>query len=306
MKSLRHRLPSLISLMTFEAAARTLNFTRASEELHVSQAAVSKQIRYLEEFLGLKLFERQGRRVSLSHQGKFLYNKINASLNFMADAVEEVVSVEHTRSVTIAANNAITHYWLGRVIEGFREAHPEFGSSIRMLSSDCTSDLFSEDVDMAVVYDPPEVNGWSKAFLFEEVLYPVASPKYIEAHPLRKGGPEHLLEHALLDYERVEPNWINWQVWFQALGVDSKRLKVASSANSYLSLVSAAEHSQGITLGTRYLLDEEISLGRLVRVSDLHYRSGRGYYLSVNSQRLAAESVNLLRQWIMSFIRNDE
>lgn len=288
--------------MTFEAAARTLNFTRASEELHVSQAAVSKQVRYLEEFLSLKLFERQGRRVKLTHQGKYLYNKVSSSLNFMAEAVEEVQFTENSRSVTIAANNAITHYWLGRVIEGFREANPTFRSSIRILSSDFTSDLFADEVDMAVVYDPPEVSGWTKQLLFHEELYPVASKRYIEAHPLIDGGPEQLLDHALLDYERVEPNWVNWRVWLQALGVDSRKLKVASYANSYLSLVSAAEHSQGITLGTRYLLDEKIALGRLVKVSDFHYLSGKGYYVARNSHRLAADDAELMHNWILGFI----
>jgi len=294
----------MVSLLTFEAAARTLSFTRASEELHVSQAAVSKQVRYLEEFLGQKLFERHGRRVELSHQGRILFSKVNSCFNFMADAVEEVRSTNISRTVTIAANNAVTHYWLGRVIERFKQAHPEFHASIRILSSDRTADLFAEDIDMAIVYDPPEISGWSMEMLFAEELYPVASHVYIENHPLSSGGPEQLLNYDLLDYERVEPNWINWRIWLNALGVDAHALRVASYANSYLSLVSAAEHSQGITLGTRYLLDEQIALGRLVRVSDFTYRSGRAYYLGRNNFRLSSADADVMHKWILGLIQS--
>jgi LysR family glycine cleavage system transcriptional activator len=126
MKSLRHRLPPLTSLMFFEAAARTLNFTRAAEELHVSQAAVSKQIRQLEEGLGFVLFERVGRRVQLSPRGTQLHSKVSAAFNYLADAVDEISVKRSATMVTLAANTAISHFWLSEVMKDFRDRNPSF------------------------------------------------------------------------------------------------------------------------------------------------------------------------------------
>lgn len=301
MKSLRHRLPSLTSLMVFEAAARTLNFTRAAQELHVSQAAVSKQIRYLEEYFGFELFERHGRRVTLSSRGQQLLQKVSASFNYLADAVEEISARTTTSSVTLAANTAVSHYWLSAAINAFRDRYPAFGANIRVITSDQTSDLFADDVNLAVAYDPSQRIGWTGQLLFEEELYPVASPEYIQTHPLVGDGPQALLSHRLLDYERVEPNWINWQVWFEALGVDARGLKAVSHGNNYIVLVDAATRGHGVTLGTRYLLDLELQSGKLARLSNLSVKSGRGYYLMLNNNQPFRDEVGLIHQWLQDY-----
>lgn len=305
MKSLRHRLPSLTSLMVFEASARTLNFTRAAQELHVSQAAVSKQIRYLEEYFGFELFERHGRRVTLSSRGKQLHGKVSSSFNYLADAVEEI-SVQSTgRSVTLAANTAVSHYWLSAVMSNFRDRYPTFSANIRMITSDNTADLFADGVDLAVAYDPAQRINWTSQLLFEEELYPVASPGYIRNHPLEGQGPEALLSHELLEYDRLEPNWINWSVWFEALGVDVRRVKASSHGNNYIVLVDAATRGHGVTLGTRYLLDQELQNGRLARLSTFSVRSGRGYYLMSNNDQPYRHEVAQLRAWLSECCNND-
>nr|WP_087039243.1 LysR family transcriptional regulator [Caballeronia arvi] len=124
MKSLRHRLPPLPSLLVFEAAARTSNFTRAATELHVTQAAVSKQIRMLEEGLGFKLFQGPNGRVVLTPRGKQLQNKVSSAFNYLADAVEEIGVANLRVSVTLAANSAVSHYWLDRY-SGRSERRPQ-------------------------------------------------------------------------------------------------------------------------------------------------------------------------------------
>jgi LysR family transcriptional regulator, glycine cleavage system transcriptional activator len=301
MKSLRHRLPSLTSLMVFEAAARTLNFTRAAKELHVSQAAVSKQIRYLEEYFGFELFERHGRRVTLSSRGQQLLHKVSASFNYLADAVEEITTLTSTTSVTLAANTAVSHYWLSTAINAFRDRYPSFGANIRVITSDHTPDLFADDVNLAVAYDPSQRMGWSGELLFEEEVYPVASPDYIRSNLLADASAEALLSHRLLDYERVEPNWINWPVWFEALGVNARGLKAAGHGNNYIVLVDAATRGHGVTLGTRYLLDSELQSGRLMRLSGHSVRSGRGYYLMLNGDQPYREEVGLIHQWLRRY-----
>lgn len=291
--------------MVFEASARTLNFTRAAEELHVSQAAVSKQIRYLEEYFGFLLFERHGRRVTLSSRGQQLYGKVSASFNYLADAVEEISVQDTATSVTLAANTAVSHYWLSHAMQCFRDQHPTFAANIRMITSDHTADLFAEGVDLAVAYDPAKRMNWTSQLLFEEELYPVASPGYIRSHPLEGEGPEALLAQVLLDYERLEPNWINWSIWFEALGVDPQRVKASGYGNNYIMLVDAATRGHGVTLGTRYLLDQELKDGRLARLSTFSVRPGRGYHLMSNNEQPYRYEVSQLHAWLSGYCDKD-
>lgn len=301
MKSLRHRLPPMTGLMFFEAAARTLNFTRAAEELHVSQAAVSKQIRQLEEGLGFALFEQVGRRVQLSPRGAQLHGKVSAAFNYLADAVDEVSVKRSNAVVTLAGNTAISHFWLNEVMNDFRDRNPSFAASIRTITSDHTADLFHDSVDLAVVYAAGQRIDWTGRMLFEEEIFPVASPAYIASHPLSGDGPEALLTQTLLEYERLEPNWINWSAWFAAVGIDPRRVKATEYGNNYIVLVDAAIRGRGVTLGTRYLLDGEIRSGRLARLSSLSVRPGRGYFLMRNTQRPIRAEVEQLYDWIAGY-----
>jgi len=301
MKSLRHRLPTLTSLMVFEAAARTLNFTRAAEELHVTQAAVSKQIKYLEAYFGFALFERTGRRVKLTSRGQRLLIKVSTSFNYLAEAIEEFTEQYTIASITIAANTAVSHYWLSNAMKGFRDKYPDFSANIRLITSDYTPDLLAEDIDLAIVYDPVKRVEWSSQLLFEEEIYPVASPEYIANHPLQGNEVESLLKQKLLEYERLEPNWINWAAWFAALGVNASRVSASGYGNSYITLVDAAASGHGVTLGTKVLLDQELINGRLARLSSISVKFGRGYYLLTNTTHPERSEVAMLRNWLMNY-----
>lgn len=119
MKSFRHRLPPLNGLLIFEAAARHLNFTLAAQELHVTQAAVSKQIKELEHHLGVSLFVRNGRRVALTGDGHYLQTKVGASLQFLCEAVEAVSAATPPRGIVLSANTAMSQLWLGPAMRRF-------------------------------------------------------------------------------------------------------------------------------------------------------------------------------------------
>ncbi len=301
MKGLRHRLPTLTSLMAFEAAGRTLNFTQAAQELHVSQAAISKQIKYLEEYLCFKLFERHGRRVSLSLRGEQLHHKVRASFNYLADAVDEQLATDTTTSITVSANTAMSHYWLGNAINDFYRAHSSRAIHIRVITSDKTRDLFSEAVNIAIAYDPgPRIN-WQMKPLFTEEMFPVASSEYLHNHPFTGNTPTELMDYKLLDFERIEPNWINWKIWFDALSVDTDNLQISSRFNNYIMLIDAAKRGQGITLGTRYLIDSKLQEGQLVRLSDFSVLSGRSYWLALNEAKPITEDTLLFFEWLKSY-----
>ncbi len=303
MKSLRHRLPTPISLLVFEAAGRTLNFTRAAQELHVSQAAVSKQIKYLEDYLDSELFERHGRRVTLTSVGRQLHQKVSASFNYLAGAVEELGDVSQQHTVTLAANTAVSHYWLGRAISAYQQAHPARELNFRVITSDTTEDLFTNDVHMVITYEPGPHRGWDMEQLFPEELFPVASSAYLKRHPFDASKPETLLSHTLLDAERLEPTWIDWAAWLQSQGLDVADLAVAGLFNNYIMLIDAAKRGQGIALGTRYLLDDKLADGDLVRVGDVSLTSGRHYWIALNSSRPLNRKVLGLYDFLCKFTR---
>lgn len=301
MKSLRHRLPSLTSLMVFEAAGRRLNFTQAAQELHVSQAAVSKQIKYLEDYFGFALFERQGRKVSLSPRGLHLHNKVNASFNFLADAVEDHLEDEETSSITVSANTAISHYWLGNAINAFYRTHSGRTPNIKVITSDITRDLFVDEVDIAVAYEPGLRIGWNMNLLFEEEMFPVASPEYLTKHPFEGKDPSDLIRHELLDFERIEPNWMNWKAWLSEFDIDAASYNITHRFNNYIVLVDAAKRGQGITLGTRYLIDSKLADKQLIRLADFSVRSGRSYWLALNESKSINEDAKVFYDWLKNY-----
>lgn len=297
-KSFRHRMPALHSLMIFEAAARYMNFTQAAEELHVSQAAVSKQIKYLEEFFGFELFHRNGRKVLITAKGEQLRSRVSAALNYLADGIDELQGLEQGESVTIAANSAVSQFWLNGMISEFYQSHPHVDLNVRLISSDRTPDLFADDIDLNIAYDPGQRIGWNVAELFGEVLFPVASPEYLQRTACKVEEVAELLNYELLDFERIEPNWINWKVWFNALETGLSVRNTRRFSN-YMVLMDAARRGQGIALGTAQLVDQQLAEGSLHRVGRLEVKSGRSYWLGVNESRAERPGLQMFYHWLL-------
>ncbi|MBN3563162.1 LysR family transcriptional regulator [Amphritea spongicola] len=291
-------MPALHSLLVFEAAARHMNFTLAAEELHVSQAAVSKQIKYLETYFGFALFHREGRKVCLSAKGEQLHARVSASLNYLADGVDELQDSVEVESISIAANSAVSQFWLNGVISEFYRAHPETALNVRLISSDHTPDLFRDDIDLSIAYDPGQRIGWNLTELFAEVLFPVASPEYMARSMCEVGEVTGLLNYELLDFERLEPNWINWKVWFSAF---DRHITVRNARrfSNYMVLVDAARRGQGVALGTAQLMDQQLADGSLQRVGELEVTSGRSYWLGINENRAGQPGLQSFYYWLL-------
>lgn len=294
-RSLRHRLPPLNALLVFEAAARTLNFTRAAAELHITQAAVSKQVKSLEQHLGLCLFERIGRRVALTAEGVQLQQKVSASFNFLASSLEELRQTPAVSQINMAANSAVSHYWLGQQLDQHHLERP--GTAIHMLTSDSTDQLLSPEIDVAVVYDVANKPGWQLIPLFGERLSPVASPDYWQQHPLQDAQLEALAGHTLLDFEQIEPNWINWRAW-QALCNQPVPTPTAGGYTNYIVLIDAVIRGRGVALASLPLLQPLIDAGQLQPLEPLTIDSGRHYSLAVNRQRPHTPQRQRLVQWL--------
>ncbi|WP_420407914.1 LysR substrate-binding domain-containing protein [Hoeflea sp.] len=285
----RKQLPPLDLLVFFEAVMRKRSFTHAGEELLVSQAAVSKRIRQLEDWLGTELFERGSHRLEPSATARELDERVRMALDFMAGAVTKARAPGKS-VVQLAAMNAIGMFWLQPRLRRFGLSDTACDFNVRL--SDDPAVLLSGDNDLAVIYGDGAAPGWTTVHLFDEILAPVAIPEI--ADRLSREGL--LGDHAapLLDYERRTPDWIDWRGW--AARVDRTLPGPASriECSSYTHSVGRALAGRGVALGSLPLLDDELSARRLVRLDQPDCVTGRGYWLATpESGRHSPEAATL-------------
>jgi LysR family transcriptional regulator, glycine cleavage system transcriptional activator len=275
MKGLRTKLPPPNSLLTFEAAARHQSFTRAARELNVTQTAVSRQIKTLEDHLGLAVFRRVRRSVQLTSEGKRLHEAVMAGLNHIAEIVIELQKVRPRPHLTVATTLAFSSFWLIRRIPDFRARFPEI--ELRIMTSDANLDLLAEDVDVAVRYGSGKWPGLSATRLFTAEVFPVCSPSLLETVPIHT--PADLLKAPLLELEASDTSWIDWANWLQEVGLGAKRLRRLLTFNNLPLLIQAAIDGQGIALGWTPYVTELLALGKLVRPIETVVRPANAYYL---------------------------
>lgn len=295
MPNLRRRLPPLNSLVVFEAAARTLNFTRAAEELGVSQAAVSRQIAGLEHYLNTRLFERLHHAVRLTDKGKAFRRVVARSLTAVADASEQIRQADTEVRVTLFANVAVASFWLTPRLPAFSRDHP--GLDIRLIASDEEPDPALDNIDIAVFYGDGRWPALQAERLFGEALFPVCSPAYLASAP-KLDSPADLPNHVLLHIDQHAPDWINWPTWLREMGVDVPPTIRGPKFNNYANLVAMAVEGRGICLGTRHLIDPLLAEGALVRPLDATLVSERCYYLVTRGDRRLSPECEQVLDWL--------
>jgi LysR family transcriptional regulator, glycine cleavage system transcriptional activator len=297
MRELYRRLPTLTGLVAFESAGRHSNFSRAAEELHVTQAAVSRQIRALEEQLGLTLFTRLHRSVALTDDGERLHRAVSHGFDHIADAITQMRHLHASAQVNVGANHAVAFYWLRPRLAAFQEAHPEV--RLGVFAADTDAPFGEGELDIAIRYG----NGvWPDAtaeLLFEESLFPVCAPAYFErAGPLAE--PADLLHHTLLYMEPQGADWVTWSEWLRAQDVrPGDALTPGLTFNSFPLLLQAAIDVEGVALGTNRLLDPLLADGTLMRPMDHVYRTGRGYYVALPLAGGRPDGALEFRDWLM-------
>ncbi|AVA21344.1 LysR family transcriptional regulator [Rhizobium sp. NXC24] len=302
MKRFRANLPPLDTLVFFEAAYRMRSFTSSAGELSVSQAAVSKRIKQLEDWVGEPLFVRDGKRLSPTASGDKLFQTASMTLEFLQHGLGAMREAAQ-RPMSIGANTAIGMFWLTPLLR-------EFGLSphacpTRLITSDNPQDLFSGN-DLAVTYGDGIVAGRHTTFLLDEELTPVASPVL-----LREFGPDiqsifdipKERRPRLLNYGRAGPDWADWKVWFQgqARGVfDQWPVEMHST---YSQTIGEAIKGKGVALGSVWLLQSELEAGALQRVGVDVLRTGRGYYVSYEDRSRLSEGARRLVDFLVETAR---
>jgi DNA-binding transcriptional LysR family regulator len=276
-KTLR-RLPSLDFLRGFEAAGRLLSFTRAAEELFLTQSALSRQVKALEDALGVALFERRHRALALTPQGAAFHRDVAEALRAFARAADDVSADAREPRLTITTTVSFASLWLIPRLPRFRARHPEV--DVYVSADDRIVDV--DEVDVAIRYLGDTVPSGA-IHLFSERMMPVVS-REVAAHPrtpLRTVAD--LRRHVLLHLDDPEGRvpWLNWPAWLAANG--ERDLKPAGSLrfSIYDQVIQATLGGQGVALGRLPMVSELLAAGRLVAPFPARYSSQRGYYVIV-------------------------
>lgn len=302
MKALRARLPPPNALVAFEAVARLLSFTAAARELGVSQAAASRQIRNLEEHLGLALFRRERKRVFLTGPGEQLQRAVEAGLYPIADAADALRATVRPERLTVATTISFSAFWLMPRLFGFHAAHPVW--ELNLMTSDAPRDWAGEGVSVSIVFGGEDWPGYEVAPLFGEEVLPVARPGYFKDRPAPE-APAALLEETLLQMESEQISWWSWRDWLARCGVAVTGKLQGPHFNNYTIAIQAALDGAGIALGWRRLVEPLLREGRLVPVTAARVAPSERYRLLSPEAALTDPKTQAFRRWILAEAAKD-
>ncbi len=292
------RLPPLNALRAFEAAARHLSFTRAAEELHVTQAAISHQVKALEEHLGRKLFRRLNRALLLSDDGQAYLPSVSRAFALLNDATRDLLERDAPGPLTVSALPSFAARWLVPRLGRFRQIHPDI--DLRIDPSAALTDFASGDVDVGVRYGRGKYPGLRADWLMTEDIFPVCSPALLSGeHPLRAPGD---LEHQVLLHDDGHGDW---RTWLLAAGIDRVDPTRGPIFTDSSMLIQAAMAGQGVALARGVLAADELAAGRLVRPFTLSLPTEYAYYLVCPQNTAEQPKIAAFRDWLLDEARRE-
>lgn len=290
---MRRRLPPLNALLAFEAAARHLSFTEAAEELYVTQAAISHQVKALEEHLGVKLFRRLNRALRLTDEGQAYLPAVREALDRLNEATARLRASDVRGTLTVSVLPSFAARWLVPRLGRFREIHPEI--DVRVAPTAELVDFARTDVDVGIRYGRGQYPGLKADRLLEEEIFPVCSPALLTGpSPLRQ--PQDLCHYTLLHDERHD----GWRAWLLAAGVegvDPTRGPIFTDSGM---LIQAAVAGQGVALGRQALAAADLRAGRLVRIFDLNLPTEFAYYFVCPEATADWPKIRAFREWLLA------
>jgi LysR family transcriptional regulator, glycine cleavage system transcriptional activator len=297
MQKKRFNLPPLDLIQGFEAAARNLSFTKAAEELFITQSAVSRQIRGLEEHLGIALFERRHRSLLLTDQGRALYGAATDLLERLQAVTDRLRADGAAPHLTVTTTSGFASLWLIPRLKGFTAVHPDV--DVRISASYKLVALERSLVDVAVRLCRTEEAPEGAVGLFGEELFPICSPALISdgPHPLRE--VQDLEHHALLHMEGAG-GYFDWSTWLTAEGFADLKPAASLRFDGYDQMISAALSGQGVAMGIGHLVRTLVAEGRLVAPFAKSVVGPRAYYVVRSSVTGTRPHVQAFVEWLVA------
>jgi LysR family glycine cleavage system transcriptional activator len=291
------RLPPLNALKAFEAAARSESFTRAAQELNVTQGAVSHQVKALEATLGIKLFNRERQQLVMTEAGRDYLAVVRDALDRIAAGTERLMQRQSAGVLTVSTSPDFAAKWLVYRLGRFAESHPEI--DLRVSAAAHRVDFAREDVDVAVRHGDGKWPGLDVVHLCSERLFPVCSPKLVAGRN-RITTASDLLKFPLLRLD----DWKTWTKWFAAAGVVAPVAR-GPVLNRASMLIDAAVDGQGIALARTALAAWDLINGRLVRPIDVSLKMSNTYWIVCPKATSSVPKIATFRKWLLAEAAED-
>jgi LysR family transcriptional regulator, glycine cleavage system transcriptional activator len=306
-----YSLPPLKSLRAFESAGRHLSFRKAAAELHVTPAAISHQIKLLEDHLGVQLFRRLTRAIELTEVGRAFLPKLNEGFERVAQAVNSVRNYQESTSLAVCVPPLFGAKWLMPRIHGFVEAFPDIdiriSTSMRLVDH-CRSgaavgvrDGDNDEADITIRFGTGKYPGCSVDKLFNVSFTPLCSPRLVEGkYALRK--PSDLRHHLLLhdDLNQICAGWATWEQWLRAAEVGDVDTSHGPHFSQPRLCFDAAIDGTGVLLGAREVAALDLAAGRLVAPFPVTLESEAAYYVVGSEQTASHRKISAFRRWLLT------
>ncbi len=297
MQALWKHLGSPRHLVVFEAAARLGSFTRAAQELNVQQPAVSASIKQLEEALGVALFLRSHRKITLTSAGERLLADVTRAFEQLAHSAAAIRQLSRPDYVTLSASTAFNNYWMMPQLAGLQAAHPQI--DLRLQSSDREPDIDAENISLAVRRGDGTWPGCDSALIAMEVIYPVAAPRVMAAAVGLRSLP-NLLSQRLIHLEEPVRERPSWSDWFANFGIREATPNSGLRLNDYALVLQAAMAGEGFAFGWKHVTDRLIQQGLLAARAEWQWATGQGFYLVWSRTRPLLPEAIQVRDWILA------
>ena len=289
---MRRALPPLNALRAFEAAGRHMSFTRAANELAVTQAAISHQVKSLEQWIGAPLFKRGNRMLLLTDLGQAYHLIARDALDRLSTGTERLLKRDRSGVLTVTTLASFAAKWLVPRLGRFRALHPDI--DVRLQSADHTVDFTTEDVDVGIRHGRgnwPYLASWH---LMSEELFVVCSP-LLMAGPVPLRQPSDVAKHVLL-HDETRQDWDKWLKAAEVTGVDAGRGYTFTHSDLML---QAAINGDGIALARSVLVGDDLAAGRLIRPFELTLQGNFSYYIICRTEDSERPKITAFRNWML-------
>ena len=286
-------------LLVFEAAARAGSFTRAAQEMNVQQPAVSAAIKQLEDALGVTLFQRAHRSVTLTPAGERLFTDVSGAFERILDSARALSARRGNDRVTLSASTAFAHYWMVPRLAAFHTAHPQI--DLRLQTSDREPDIDAEGISLAIRRGNGKWPGCDSHLIAPEIIAPIASPRVMAAAVnLRSIG--NLGNQPLIHLEEPVRDRPTWSDFFRQWKVPYAEPRTGLRLNDYALVLQATMAGEGFALGWQHTTSFLTRQGLLAERAAWSWATGAGFYLVWSTQAPLSQQAAATRDWLIDLV----